>query len=238
MVVAGWREDLSVAARSLSIGVVGGVVTGLVVGGLGGRIAMFLLRLTSSSSLHGVETDDGAIIGVVSFATIFLLLVAAAVGILGGVLYLAIRDWLPRRGRAAVAAAFGGIVGGARLLDPHGLDFTALAPLWLAVALFVAIPAAYGAMTSALVERRLADRDASATPRWTTFAPLLLLPLLGPVGLAIAGGALLVWVLGRRWPSLVTLWRSSAVTWIGRAALVGFAAVRLAELVGDVGEIL
>ncbi len=182
MVGPGWREDLSIAARSLSIGVVGGLVTGLVVGGLGGRIAMFVLRLTSSSSLRGVETDNGAMIGVISFETIFLLMVAAAVGILGGVLYLAIRDWLPRRGRIALAAAFGAIVGGAQLLEPHGLDFTALEPLWLAIALFVAIPAGYGAMTSALIERCSADRGTEATPRWTTFVPLLLLLLLGRSG--------------------------------------------------------
>ena len=68
--------------------------------------------------------------------------------------------------------------------------------------------------------------------------PLLLLLLLGPVGLAILAGAALAWVLTRRWPSLVTIWRSPAVTWVGRAALLGFAAVRLSELGRDVGQIL
>jgi len=140
--------------------------------------------------------------------------------------------------RAAVAAGFGAIVGGAELLEPHGLDFTALAPPWLALASFIAIPAAYGAMTSVLIERRLAVRVADETPRWTTFVPLLLLLLLGPVGFAIVAGAALAWVLTRRWPSLVTIWRSSAVTWIGRAALVGFAAIRMAELLDDLREIL
>jgi hypothetical protein len=234
---ARWREDLPAAARPLSIGVTWGLVTGLLVGGLGGRIAMLVLRLTSSSTLHGVETDDGAIIGVVSFATIFLLLVASAVGVLGGVLYVVIRDWLPRRGRAAVAAGFGAIVGGAELLKPVGLDFTALAPLWLAVALFVAIPAGYGAVTSVLVERRLAG-DAPPGVGWATIAPLVVLFLLGPVGFAIVGVAVIAWMLVRRWPSLGALWRSTTVAWIGRCVLAGFAAVRLAELVSDVGDIL
>lgn len=234
----GWRGELAVAARPLSIGVVSGLVSGLVVGGIGGRIAMFVLRLTSNPSLHGVETDDGAIIGVISFASIFLLLVTAAIGIMAGVLYLVIRDWLPRRGRAAIAAAIGAIVGGAQLVKPTGLDFTALAPLWFAIALFVAIPAGYGAMISLLVERRLGDGEAATAPAWTVFVPLIVVLLLGPVGFAIIGGAGLVWLLARRWPSFATLWRSPAVTWIGRAALVGFVAVRAAELVGDVGEIL
>jgi hypothetical protein len=232
-----WSDDLPAAARTLSVGVTWGLVTGLVVGGVGGRIAMLVLRLTSSSSLHGVETDDGAIIGVVSFATIFLLLVASAVGVLGGVLYVVIRDWLPRRGRAVVAAGFGAIVGGAELLKPAGLDFTALGPLWLAVVLFVVIPAGYGAVTSVLVERRLAGAPASSAG-WAAIVPLLLLFLLGPVGFAIAGVAAACWVVVRRWPSIGAMWRSPAVAWIGRSVIAGLAAVRLAELVRDVGDIL
>ena len=237
MTDARWREDLPAAARPFSIGVTWGLVTGLLVGGVGGRVAMFVLRLTSSGALHGVETDDGAIIGEISFATIFLLLVASAVGVLGGVLYVVIRDWLPRRGRAAVAAGFGAIVGGAELLKPAGLDFTALAPLWLAVALFVAIPAGYGAVTSVLVERRLAG-DAPSSVGWATIVPLVVLFLLGPVGFAIVGVAVIAWMLVRRWPSAGAVWRSPAVAWIGRCVLAGFAAVRLAELVSDVGDIL
>jgi hypothetical protein len=238
MAATGWRQDLAAAARPLSAAVVSGLITGLVVGGLGGRIAMFVLRLTSSSSLHGVETDHGAIIGVISLDTIFLLLVAAAVGILGGVLYLAIRGWLPRRGRIVVAAAFGAVVGGAQLITPHGLDFTALAPLWLAIAMFIAISAAYGAMICALIERRLAEGDDADAIRWTVLAPLLLLLFLGPGGFAIVAGAGAVWLSVRRWPSLVTLWRSPVVVWLGRAALVAFAAVQLSALVGEVGQIL
>ena len=104
--------------------------------------------------------------------------------------------------------------------------------------MFVAISAAYGAMTSALVERRFAHQGALATTRWTALLPLLLLAFLGPIGFAIMAGAAIVWLLVRRWPTLVAIWRSPALTWIGRAALVGFAAVRLVELVGDVDAIL
>lgn len=42
-----------------------GLIAGALVGGLGGRIAMFILRLTSDPSLRGLTTDDDFTIGIV-----------------------------------------------------------------------------------------------------------------------------------------------------------------------------
>ena len=94
-----WQDDLMTSTRPLSAGVVGGLVTGAVVGGIGGRLAMFVLRLTSDPSLHGAETDDGFIMGQISGATLFLLIVTSVLGVLAGVLYLAVRTWFPLRRR-------------------------------------------------------------------------------------------------------------------------------------------
>ena len=123
-----WQDDLMTSTGPLSAGVVGGLVTGAVVGGIGGRLAMFVLRLTSDPSLHGAETDDGFIMGQISGATLFLLIVTSVLGVLAGVLYLAVRTWFPLRRRAALAGIFGGIVGGALLIRPGGTDFTLLDP--------------------------------------------------------------------------------------------------------------
>ena len=103
-----WQQDLKASARRVSAAVVGGLVTGVVVGGVVGRFAMFVLRVTSDPSLHGVKTDDGFIIGRFSAETLFLLLATAALGVLGGILYLGVRRWLPERQRAALAGVFGG----------------------------------------------------------------------------------------------------------------------------------
>ena len=62
-------------------------------------------------------------------------------GVLGGILYLAVRSWLPERGRAALVGVFGRIVGGALFINPGGLDFTQLDPLPLAIAMFIVLPA-------------------------------------------------------------------------------------------------
>ena len=98
-----WQQDLLASARRVSAGVVGGLATGALIGGVGGRLAMFVLRVTSDPSLHGLKTDDGFTIGRFSGETLFLVLATAALGVLGGLLYLAVRPWLPERWRAALA---------------------------------------------------------------------------------------------------------------------------------------
>ena len=118
---------------------------------------MFVLRVTSDTSLHGVKTDDDFIIGRFSAETLFLIIATAALGVLGGIVYLGVRTWLPERQRAPLAGVFGGIVGGALVISPDGLDFTRLEPLPLAVAMFIALPALYGATMSLFVERLLRE---------------------------------------------------------------------------------
>ena len=66
---------------TLASGVSSGFITGLLIGGVGGRLAMFLLRLTSDPALRGRQTDDGFTIGVFSTETLFLLGVTAGLGV-------------------------------------------------------------------------------------------------------------------------------------------------------------
>ncbi len=75
------------------------VVTGLSVGilaiGLGSRLAMFLLRLTSPDSVVGVTSDDGFTIGQFTLSgTYNLVTIGAAVGFIGAVAYVAVAPWL------------------------------------------------------------------------------------------------------------------------------------------------
>lgn len=132
-------QDLSSPGATLAAGVSSGFVAGLMIGGVGGRIAMFVLRLTSDPALRGVKTDDGFTIGVFSSETLFLLGVTAGLGILGGLFYLIVRGWIPDRWRVVVMTVYVGLVGSAGLISPGGFDFGALSPLPLAVAMFIAI---------------------------------------------------------------------------------------------------
>ena len=235
-----WQQDLLASARRLSAGVVGGLATGALIGGVGGRLAMFVLRVTSDPSLQGLKTDDGFTIGRFSGETLFLVLATGALGVIGGLLYLAVRPWLPELWRAALAGVFGGIVGGAAFIRPDGLDFTRLDPLPLAIAMFIALPAIYGVSMSLLVERLLRSSSAVGASWGWLFGslPLVAFGAAGPLGLGLIlllfGG----WWVARSTPDVAALWRSPTVTWIGRAALLAVTARGLVTLIADIDQVL
>lgn len=236
-----WR----VLASRLSSAALIGFLTGAIVGGLGGRLAMLVLRLTSEPSVRGLESDDGFTIGVVSGATMFLVMATAFLGVLGALVYLAIRPWIPERLRPWTFAPIAGVVGGALVIRPGGVDFTRLSPLWLAVAMFVALPAAYGFVLGLFVERAM---DRPVGRRWTSFVGLVLLvPVLplpvtlglrstvgfGVVVLAAAG----LWFLSRG-RGVAATWTSPIVVWPGRTVMAVLTALAGVELVRDVAAVL
>jgi hypothetical protein len=230
-------QDLSSPGATLASGVSSGFLAGLLIGGVGGRLAMFLLRLTSDPALRGAKTDDGFTIGVFSTETLFLLGVTAGLGILGGLFYLIVRGWIPVPWRVVVMTVYVGLVGGAGLIRPDGIDFAKLSPLPLAVAMFVAIAVAYGAVMPWLTERML--REGSVMRRgWTWIAGLAPLALANVVGILVLLIAMLVLFVRRSAPSTITAWHSPVVTWIGRTLLAVTAAMSGANLVRDGFEIL
>ena len=235
-----WRDDLDVSLRRVQTAIVGGFLAGVLVGGVGGRIAMLILRLTSTPSVRGIESDDGFVIGQVSGATMFLLIFTGALGAIGGLVYLGVRGWIPPRWRTAVAGVAAGAIGGGAVVDPVGLDFNRLAPLPLAVAMFVAIPAAYGVLLSVLVERRLAvERPPSNVAVWVPCVLFALtIALTGPTGVAILTAAATVWILHRRVPRLGAVWTSGPAVWLGRAMIGAVTALAAYRLVGDAVDIL
>jgi hypothetical protein len=134
------------------LGALAGGVTGLL-----GRLAMRVLALTSPPIAQGRLTDDLARVGEFTLSgTIVLVLFCAVVGAVVALTYPLVRRLLPARSRVRVLgfAILTGSVGGAILVHDHpSFDYTILQPTWLAVALFICVPAAYGAMTAALIER-------------------------------------------------------------------------------------
>jgi hypothetical protein len=233
-------DDLLAVARPLSAAVGAGALAGFVIGGVGGRIAMFVLRLTSDPGVRGLESDDGFTIGIVSSASLFLLGATTVLGLFGGVAYLLTRAWLPPRTRPWVFGALCGLVGGALVIRPGGIDFTRLSPLWLAVSMFVALPAAYGMAVSRYAERLLSRASGFGPVRAGIGSlPVIAVPtLVGPTGLAVVAGALLVFLLVRSIAGAPAAWSSRPMTWIGRAGLAGLGVVSAIALVSDVVEIL
>lgn len=175
----------------LALGAGAGGLAGLLVGGVGGRALMLVLR-TQSPEARGVVSDDGFEIGRVSFDSLNLLAFGASAGALFGVLYVALRTAVPPRLRIALATLIAGAAGGAAFIRPDGADLRILEPTWLALAGFVLLPALCAAITATLVER-WSGIAAWSPPRrrMLAFAPAALAAPALPM-ILIGGGAALV----------------------------------------------
>lgn len=147
--------DAKGVAWRVLLAVGGGALVGVLVGGIGGRLVMLVLRFASDDAVVGATTDDGFEIGVFTSSTFFLLQVTAGLGGLTGLVYLLLRTGLPRRGRAAVWGGFVALVAGAQNLAPESFDFSALDPKPFAVASFVILPGVAAFVIALLVERLL-----------------------------------------------------------------------------------
>jgi hypothetical protein len=232
-----WSSAIQ-GATFLSRGVRWGLLCGAAIGGVGGRVAMLVLRLTSDDSVIGVKSDDDFVIGRFSAETIFLVLLAAALGAVGGLIYLLAREWLPRHGRAVMFGLLCATVMGSAIISPDGVDFTRLSPLWLAVTMFVLIPAAYGATVSLLIERSIRlDGGHRGFMRWIALLPLGVLLLSGPFFLAAL--ALFVAVLvANRSGHLTRAWRSTPARWLGHVVLIMVFLLTSVALVNDIVDVL
>jgi hypothetical protein len=240
-VVDGARE----AGRRLAAGALGGLACGLVVGGIGGRLAMFLLRLTSGRGVVGLESDDGFTIGAFTASTIFLLVATSAMGAFAGMVYALARGWLPDRIRPAATGLLLAVVGGAAIVRPGGVDFTVLSPRWLAVALFIILPGMFGIALSRTVERLLRRPAGRVLPWVALAASLFLLVVLGLDGLAgllilaaVAVVCLLAWIVRRRWPDGTPLASRAPVVWAARTVFAAAGVAAAVTLLRSVTTIL
>jgi hypothetical protein len=241
----GLAVDLKELGRRIFAGAVGGFVCGLIIGGAGGRLAMFVLRVTTGDSVTGVESDDGFTIGFFTSDTLFLLGATAFLGAFVGIVYSLLRGWLPDRIRGAATGGFLALAGGAAIIRPGGVDFTLLKPLPLAIALIVLLPGLYGVAMSAVVERIL-DRPVGRVTPWLglgagAFA-LVAVGATAVLGLVLV--IVLVWLIlrgtagSRRLSKLRTLPAQPGVVWAVRGSFV-LASLFAAVLLGrDIVQVL
>ena len=110
------------ALRGFAAVFVAGGLAGLLVGGLGSRVAMRIAALTARHVAQGLTTEAGATVGRITLEGTVFLVLFAGVGsaLVGTAFYPTTRAWLPRR-RWVRGLAFGGLelaVFGTTLLDP------------------------------------------------------------------------------------------------------------------------
>ena len=188
-----WRE-LAPVFRLVSATIVVGATCGAVIGGLGGRLAMRVVFLTSDDSVRGLTSDDGFEIGRFSLGdTLGLVVLTTVLGVIAALLYLVARPFLAPLGRAVTPAmaVFYGVVGGELMVHTDGVDFTLLEPAALAIALFVGLCAGFGAVVARLVDAAAAPGSWSQTRSWRLLGPPLL-TLVFPPFLVVAAAAVIV----------------------------------------------
>ncbi len=146
--------------RRMGAAATAGLVVGGIVGGVGGRLAMMLLARLNPE-VTGRISDDGFRMGQFDLgSTLGLVVLTAALGVVGGLVWLAIGPlrFGPRWFQLLTLTVGPAVVIGAGLVHQDGIDFHVLEPVELAIALFVLLPGLCGlAMT--LVGDRWVDDD-------------------------------------------------------------------------------
>lgn len=193
-----WKASWSDFVKRATLGAAAGGIGGLLVGGVGGRVAMLFLRFTSPDSLTGVETDDGFEIGQFTISgTLNLLIGMAVLGSIVGIFVVLSKAFLPFRWVTPAWALAGATVGGTTVIHDDGLDFEVVTPVRLAVALFIALPGMGALLIAFLVDRF--EPWWWQRPRPTILAGMAAAPLLiaFPVVLLVAAAAT-VWAFAER----------------------------------------
>jgi hypothetical protein len=222
--------------------IVAGIPVGVLVAGVGSRLAMFLLRATSSDHVRGIESDDGFTIGEVTLGgTYNLVLLGATIGIIGAGAYQWVRRWLlgPTWFRRLTVGAGCGAVVGSMLIHADGVDFSALTPTWLAIGLFVALPAVFGLLIGPTVDRVEQPTSWTVRGRFRWLLPVVLVVVfpLSLITVAIASLIIAIWC-AMRDEGVVRRLRDAAVTGVVvRAFWLLVAIAGLFALMGDIADI-
>jgi hypothetical protein len=237
-------EVLRRFVRSVAIAVSAGATAGVLVGGLGSRLAMRIMAATSGDQAQGAITEADQVVGRITVGGTLGLVIFVGIGFgsLAALLYLLVRRWLPW------PAWLSGLLFGVLLLavfgrddpvDPDNPDFTILSPKWLAVVLFTLLLPLYGLVLGSLVARlEAAYPQLSARPKvLVAYAPLVLFAPFFPVVVPLAAIALIA-VGAQRLRPLARAWRSGVVDRIGHVALAVIGAVGLGFFAAGLAEIL
>jgi hypothetical protein len=238
----GWRARAERASRSLAAISVAGALAGVLVGGVGGRLAMMLLaRLNPRAT--GVTSDDGFIIGRFTVTnTLSLLAVGFGLGLFGAALYAVLRGLMigPRWFQVLSISGGPAVVVGEMLVHTDGVDFTLLEPAGLAIALFVLIPGAYAVLLTLLAERWIRADGWFMRAPLRYVIPTLLVWAVGFFLLPVLAVLVSLWVVRevvRRTPVGAAALSHPAGPWLVRAALAVLFITSTVELLSETAQL-
>jgi hypothetical protein len=187
------RLHVAEIARHATVVGIAGVVAGIFVGGVGGRVLMRVAALLAPDRATGALTESGNRVGDVTVGgTLVVILVTGFfVGAMGAVFFFIAEPWLSRFGRLR-GLAFGVFLllvaaGQSNTIEPMNPDFAIVANQVPVVAMFVVLFLLFGVLMAPLVSR-VEERLPAIDPRRPIRSSVL---YLGPA----AFGFLLVLVL-------------------------------------------
>ena len=224
-----------------------GALAGLVGLGVGARVSMRLVALSSGAIGTGVRPESGAVPGeFTADGTMFLVLAGTVIGVvIAVVLGVALGRWLPKDGRrrTVLVWALGSSVPALGLIDPNNVDFVLFGPAWFALLLFATCAVGYGGLLTVVVRRTLRPADRRARLAWIAVGvPSLGLALMASAGLGTAGLGIPLLALF----ALLLLPHGGKLRWwwgeraqrIGQVGLVGVGALAVCWIVVRAGRIL
>lgn len=240
--------------RDITRGGLAGLIVGVLLAGVGGRLVMRLAALLVPAA-DGALTENGNRIGDITLGGSLGIIIAVGLlfGAVAGSLWVVIRPWLPRsRFVSAIATIPIAVALGTRgLVEARNEDFEVLGHDPLVVASLVALVAVFGpalVVVDAWLDRRLphpgpADRGVIGGFAVVTFLGLVLttlivVPFYLGSPLRLAGAALVVvglatlatWVLRSRARPVTPGW----LTLVGRAGVGAAVVAGLAVVVPEI----
>ena len=158
----GTGSRLAEIARHCAIVGIAGVVTGVIVGGIGGRILMRISAIAAPDHVMGATTEGGNRVGEVTLGgTLGLIIfIGIGLGVIGAIAFLISEPWLSRAGRwhGLAFASFLLAIGSRAGLSADNFDFFIVGNQELNVLMFLALFLAFGILMPPIIgrlERRL-----------------------------------------------------------------------------------
>ena len=236
-------------ARHIMVAGIAAVITGFLVGGVGGRVFMRIAGAISGSQGAGRTTEAGFTVGEITvFGTVFLVLfLSIATGVFGATIYVLMRPWLTWAGK------FRGVVYGVALfalasatsdmMNPDNPDFIILGKEPVLVGLIAALFILFGITLEYFLPRADGWFDPEeATTRATGIAfsvvaavgvvlgvPLLVASMGG--GESVCDCESPVWA----YRSLLVVVGSTVVVWVGTIVRFPSWSMNAATVTGFVG---
>jgi MFS family permease len=150
-------SQIAAVLRVAGVFVLAGMLSGAIVGGLGGRVAMRISGYFYQRENPGVRIvteSSGEPVGQISLqGTIDLIVQSMGSGVVIGILLLLVAPWLPRAGWQR-AVAFGFLllaVVGATVINPENHDMRTLGPPLLNIAMFAILIVVAGMLATPFV---------------------------------------------------------------------------------------